>query len=1438
MQLSISQPDPALFAHTADLGELLSPVNVGPKEKAIPTNSWWGNLLCMNEDKELDPIYPSPYAVFFDTAHGKIACSYLHHYREFGPQNDNGAAAYYYAPEIKNLQFSALYDQPKFQVEGWDDFGVQLAFHSGESYMRSYMCLGQAFTSIQYKNLGVILESKHDFVAINDNPIDGIVMVGLPDNTRNMMTLTLDNGQKWLIAWTSSTNSSVRFKFDPATQLFTSVGNFTGVVQAAIFENDAALQLYQTYAGTYVNGVELKCKDSCSFTYHWCLAGIETKEFLHFAMAHQEKLLDQNEALVLPISLFAHTRGPMKAHKIPSNMTWQLSFGANEDTKLSYFTGLVPPLEPLADDIATYQVVDTLTQEIQAEWRLPGDPEVPDAGYYYTGKYLQKYASLCITAAQLAKAQPELKPLADTALTNLKNLLTRVGSNSSRFPLVYDTVFKGIITREAIEMRNTFVDFGNAIYNDHHYHYGYFVTALGIVYTLDPTWFDPKSSIYRFVETLVRDVMNPNSNDEFFPTYRYYDWFLGHSYSHGVPPMSDGKDEESTTEELNFYYGTLLLAKSTQNTSLENLSKLMLKLAALSHQTYFFINDSNEIHPLKYRPNKLSGMLFDNRCNYGTWFSGERECIHGIQMLPVTPALFYSRERKFIEEEWTQILSKLKLDLKENAWASLLAVNQSRLDPKTACETLLTCKLDNGLSRAFALYMSLPRKNPSQNQFMPLSSSQPDPAIFAPTSALKSFICPSNVLKTDKAVPTNNWWGNVLSMNAGGDIDPIYPSPYAVFFHARSGTIACSYLRQYLHFGPINENGAIKYYFTPRVENLKFSGYYEHPKFQVERWDDFGVQLAFRSGNSYMRSYMCLGQAFTSIQYNDLRVKLTSAHAFVSIDGHPAVNHVRIGSTSNVKNLMAVALNNGQKWLIAWTSSTNSNVQFEFDQASQSFSSLGNFTGVVQAAFFDNHAALQLYQSYAGTYVNGIQLECKDSCSFTYHWTLAGTETKGFLHFALAHHERLLHQNEALVLPMTLFAHSRGPMNAHIIPANMTWNFTFAAKEDTKLSHFTGLVPPLGPLPADIAAYKLVEILTNEIHGTWSLPGSYYFKGKALQKYGSMCIVAAQLAKTLPEVKELAEFALTKYKALLNKVGSNTSQYPLVYDTVYKGIVSREGFDKHDINVEFGNAVYNDHHYHYGYFVTAVAIAYHLDPSWIDPTSPLYHFVETLLRDTINPSTKDVYFPTYRHFDWFLGHSYSHGVTCMVDGKDEESTSEELNFFYGAHLWAQATQNSSLEVLTKLMLKLVALSHQTYFLISDSNITHPPEFRKNKVSGILFDNKSDYATWFSPNRECIHGIQMLPVTPALFYVRDRKFVHEEWSHILSKLKLDPKHNAWTSLLAVNQSRIDPKSACDTLSTCAMDDGLSRAFALYMSLPRHCESSDQLVENDWVYLALR
>ena len=69
----------------------------------------------------------------------------------------------------------------------------------------------------------------------------------------------------------------------------------------------------------------------------------------------------------------------------------------------------------------------------------------------------------------------------------------------------------------------------------------------------------------------------------------------------------------------------------------------------------------------------------------------------------------------------------------------------------------------------------------------------------------------------------------------------------------------------------------------------------------------------------------------------------------------------------------------------------------------------------------------------------------------------------------------------------------------------------------------------------------------------------------------------------------------------------------------------------------------------------------------------------------------------------------SHGVPS------QESTSEDVNFFYAMTMWSIATGNSRLEGLGRLQTSIVSRAINSYFLLKDTNVNHPVDFVRNKA---------------------------------------------------------------------------------------------------------------------------
>ncbi|KAL6717521.1 endo-1,3-beta glucanase [Lecanora helva] len=349
------------------------------------------------------------------------------------------------------------------------------------------------------------------------------------------------------------------------------------------------------------------------------------------------------------------------------------------------------------------------------------------------------------------------------------------------------------------------------------------------------------------------------------------------------------------------------------------------------------------------------------------------------------------------------------------------------------------------------------------------------------------------------------------------------------------------------------------------------------------------------------------------------------------------------------------------------------------------------------------------------------------------------------------------------------------------------------------------------------AATLIQQVAVSEIgqdYDSQTNLDSMYFSGKALAKFATLVFTVHDLLNQ----PSIASSGLSKLKVAFARFATNRQINPLLYDTVWNGIVSSGSYKSGDPGQDFGNAYYNDHHFHYGYFIYTAAVIGYLDPTWLGPNRD---WVNALVRDVANPSLKDNAFPFSRMFDWYHGHSFAKGLFESADSKDEESSSEDAFCSYAIKMWGQVIKDASMEARGNLMLAIQARTFSNYFLMQKSNVNQPANFIGNKVTGILFENKIDHTTYFGANPEYIQGIHMLPLSPAAAYTRPFNFIREEWDTYFNHSSPYPASNisgGWKGILYGNLACIDPRTSWQFFSQqnfdgSWIDGGASRTWYL-------------------------
>lgn len=80
--------------------------------------------------------------------------------------------------------------------------------------------------------------------------------------------------------------------------------------------------------------------------------------------------------------------------------------------------------------------------------------------------------------------------------------------------------------------------------------------------------------------------------------------------------------------------------------------------------------------------------------------------------------------------------------------------------------------------------------------------------------------------------------------------------------------------------------------------------------------------------------------------------------------------------------------------------------------------------------------------------------------------------------------------------------------------------------------------------------------------------------------------------------KDLIDPVIKYLKASFDNWFSATNKALPAYETTWGGVINKEGAT--NIWVDFGNGYFNDHHFHYGYFLHIAAVIAKYDPNWLN----------------------------------------------------------------------------------------------------------------------------------------------------------------------------------------------------------------------------------------------
>jgi len=641
---------------------------------------------------------------------------------------------------------------------------------------------------------------------------------------------------------------------------------------------------------------------------------------------------------------------------------------------------------------------------------------------------------------------------------------------------------------------------------------------------------------------------------------------------------------------------------------------------------------------------------------------------------------------------------------------------------------------------------------------------------------------PSNFFSSNllsKPLPTNSFFQNFVLKN--GD-QPEYIHPYLI--KSSNSSLCLSY--------PSRQASSAVMYQVFSADLTISSKESSTGKHVISSYSDLSVTLDIPSSN--LSFLLVRGSPFLTVSVTQpTPLSITTIHAILSF------------SSNKTQTKYTFQFNNGQTWILYASSSI---------KLSHTLSEITSdaFSGVVRIALLPDSDSKHegVLDKYSSCYPVSGEAVFREPFCVEYKWEKKGS---GDL-LLLAHplHVQLLSNadNHVTVLEDFKYGSIDGDLvgvvgNSWVLqtdPVFVTWQSTNGVKEESR--------------------HEIVSALSNDVEGLNSSSireTSSYFYGKLIARAARLALIAEELSypDVIPKVKKFLKETIEPWLEGTFKGNG------FLHDKKWGGIITQQG--SHDGGGDFGFGIYNDHHYHLGYFLYGIAVLAKLDPAWGRKYKPQAY---SLVQDFMNLDTKlNSNYTRLRCFDLYVLHSWAGGLTEFTDGRNQESTSEAVCAYYSAALMGLAYGDAHLVSLGSTLTALEILGTKMWWHVEEGGTLYEEEFtRENRIMGVLWSNKRDTGLWFASaeRRECRLGIQVLPLEPiseAIF--SNGEYVKQlvEWT--LPALNRDGAGEGWKGFAYALEGIYDSESALQKIRNLrGFDDGNSLSNLLWWIHSRRSE----------------
>lgn len=625
----------------------------------IPSNDWWQHLLIANFGNGNSLVTHPLRSNYSRNGLGltTLDAGYLN---ASGSSVDTGRDTDLYIRPVNMLPSKAT-----TKVAGYGDYHVDVVMSDDATpKMTSTLVQGSPYVFNTFSDPDKVQLTAYNLVRLFDR--DGNTILAndfetVQGDVIGMEVLSTDKGQP------AKTSSHYYGVFAPAGSTFMRVGNAIKVtlptgqeyLSVATMPQAADLNDFQQHAYAFVTGTKSSYKVdlatsqvSTDFTTTTTVkrAGFSNETMMGL-FPHQWKLSGAR----LDGRVFPTVRGDLKL------MT------GNSFQTVDRFHGVIPQfVEPSNPEYSRAKLAGYLDQLDQST-----NTGLMNVDPYWQGKALHPLAMGIIVADQIGDVNRR-----DRYVARLRAIFADwLDYNENETKL--GTYFHYVKSWGSLVSYHT--GFGiNTGLTDHHFTYGYFTFAAGVLANYDKSFVTDYGPM---IDMLIRDYANPSRTDTMFPYLRNFNPYSGHSWAGGYGDNMSGNNQEAAGEALVSWVGQYLWGLATGNDAYRDAGIYGFTTEEKAIEQYWFNYDQDNWLP-NYT-HATVGQVYDAANAFITYFGDYPAYVYGIHWVPTAEWLtYYARDAAKVARLYQGFVSDSGGD--ERDWQHIVWPMQALSDAKGA----------------------------------------------------------------------------------------------------------------------------------------------------------------------------------------------------------------------------------------------------------------------------------------------------------------------------------------------------------------------------------------------------------------------------------------------------------------------------------------------------------------------------------------------------------------------------------------------------------------------------------------------------------------------------------------------------------------------------------------------------------------------------------